>query len=205
MSVEDPRLAQIRALIRDDHLIEYMGTEYLSVPEVRAILDAPPVTATPPQDDGSPLMPPETLMERMDADGRMFRLGIEAATPPQGIDRDTFLALLDELSDGDGLFDQDELYQGLLALVRPVPPQDIDRDVLWQHVFDAVIDWDAQVDDIRRDEFVDQLVALVRPVEGVVLTSEEADLACTALRKVPWREQSNLDRAWALAARLEGC
>lgn len=35
----EAKLWRIRALIRDDHLIEVMGTEYLAVPEVRAILD----------------------------------------------------------------------------------------------------------------------------------------------------------------------
>lgn len=35
----EEKLDKIRKLIRDDHLIEVMGTEYLAVPDIRRILD----------------------------------------------------------------------------------------------------------------------------------------------------------------------
>jgi hypothetical protein len=42
-----------------------------------------------------------------------------ACVRPAVLNRDSFIALLEAIDEGDGLFDQDVLYQGILELLRP--------------------------------------------------------------------------------------
>lgn len=78
------------------------------------------------------------------------------------------------------------------------PPQGIDRDALHGLVHRYT------TGHLGTTEFETAVVALVRPVEGVVLTREEAALALPyierAIETYPWEDDGPLR---ALAARLE--
>jgi hypothetical protein len=89
--------------------------------------------------------------------------------------------------------------------VDGTPAQGIDRDTLGDELRSAY-------GVTPTEATLDAVLALVRPVEGVVLSREEAELAAPALRNAAARHATASGAAWhalaadlrALAARLEG-
>jgi hypothetical protein len=99
------------------------------------------------------------------------------------------------------------LIPGVLAILDAVsvdatPPQSIDRDALLAVVRANVnrLQGDRVVSDA---EVIDRILALVRPVEGVVLSPEEAHEAAEVLGYTSFGTKEFIQRMRALAARLE--
>jgi hypothetical protein len=135
-------------------------------------------------------------------------LALVQPVPPQGIDRD---ALLSELSrmlrdDYEGFLSAEEVaaiaeYQTgrILALGRPLG---IDRDALVATI--AAFTFTGSPGDVYR--LADAVLALVRPVEGIVISRQDAaDLAFVAQVGEPHvLDTERAERVLALANRLEG-
>lgn len=148
-------------------------------------------------------------------------LGEVQPTPPHGIDRDALEAIANlHIATGAGW--DDEGREGFIARVQAIlaaaAPTGL-REALVALIRDETgWDWEGEHDepepifgcDTRIPsseqmiaEFADRVLALVHPVEGVVLTPEEVDIA------LEWREDAKRE-GWvypaaydALAARLE--
>lgn len=114
MITEREALARIAALCDDAYIDCPLGDAFRA--EVLAIIAE--VTPEP----GDPLMPPETLMERIKADGAMYRIGLETAAGCT-LDRDQARAVITRWygSKPPEMDSPRGLLNALAACVRPVP------------------------------------------------------------------------------------